>query len=101
MFSLEELVGTVDVINKAIGLRNGLDGVGDEETRLMLTELQDGFLETPRDKVRNGENVKFPISYVTDVVGRALRTQRGEDQSRKRKMEADDATREQKRFEQA
>lgn len=76
MFSLEEIVGTVEVIEDAMSMQHFLDELDDEELRLLLTGLPDGLLERLKSKVVGRERKSLPIKYITDVVGRALRTQR-------------------------
>ena len=67
-FGIEELVGTLEMINKAIHMRDSLDDIDDKFTRNMLQDVSANFLHMVKDKVQANAEVKMPISYFTTAI---------------------------------
>ncbi|KAK4694289.1 hypothetical protein P7C71_g3271, partial [Lecanoromycetidae sp. Uapishka_2] len=79
VFSLEEIFGTVEVIDRALRIPEDSSQIRDSTLREMLEDLPSGLLQCLKEKVKNDEGTTLPISSITKVVARKLRVQRGND----------------------
>ena len=78
-FGIEELVGTLEMINKAIRMRDNLDDIDDKFTRNMLQDVSANFLYMVKDKVQANAEAKMPISCFTTAIEDSIRFHRGQD----------------------
>ncbi|KAL2052858.1 hypothetical protein ABVK25_006797 [Lepraria finkii] len=74
---MEEVVGTIKVINQAIHTQKNLNDVEDKLTRKVLEDVP--ALQILQDKGHANAKVVLPISYVTAAIENSIRFQRGQD----------------------
>ena len=78
-FSLEEIFGTLKVIERGIEIQQDLSKAPSPHRLLILEKLPHEFLIRLKEKVEMDEVAKLPISYITEVVGAKLDSQKTQD----------------------
>ncbi|KAK3177076.1 hypothetical protein OEA41_008404 [Lepraria neglecta] len=68
-FGIEELVGTLEMINKAIRMRDNLNDIDDKYTRNMLQDVSADFLHMVKDKKTPSDFQRGQDTIIAEELG--------------------------------
>ena len=75
-FLLEEIVGTIELLDRAVELAKDPEKIEDKDTREIISDLEFGLLEKIRDAVEDNLTTEFPLHLIRRAISASLPVQR-------------------------